>query len=384
MRKLALPLRVDFSMAPLAFFFIFILGCSSPKPEDIRIGLILDNIPNILTTHEGPMLAVKLVNDAGGLEVAGKRHTISVSMTPGIGQPEEATQAALKLINQDHVIGFVGPSLSRNAIPVASVAENARIPMISPMSTNPETTANRRFVFRIAFTDPFQGQVLARFAREDLRAKTAAVLFDETDTYAKGIAVYFQSTFKQTGGEVPAFMPFTPDVKDFGTIAAKLAQVKPDVIFLPSAMDQHLELQVKALKSNGLRAQLLGSDICLGEHLKINPDFEGAFFSDHWSTKISTPESVAFIKNFQQVYGKDPDSIAANGFDAMQILLTSIQHAGGIDPLSIRQAIVDLPPFVGVSGMIDYQDTGDPIKSVYIMKLSHGELLAHKRIDPRK
>jgi branched-chain amino acid transport system substrate-binding protein len=157
-------------------------ACAPVAPPDqqtseIRIGLLATLSGSSAetagkSTVEGAQLAVKRANDAGGVSVGGSKQRVTLVVEDDQDRAEAAIDAARKLISQQSVSAIVGPQFSRNAIPVAGVAESARVPMISPASTRPETTAGKRYVFRAAFTDPFQGRVLARIARDELKAET--------------------------------------------------------------------------------------------------------------------------------------------------------------------------------------------------------------------
>jgi branched-chain amino acid transport system substrate-binding protein len=194
------------------------------------------------------------------LDVGRRKLKVMLLVEDDQDRAELAARAAQKLINQDKVAALVGPSLSRNAIPVADVAEGARIPMISPNSTNPATTAGKKYAFRVDFIDPFQGRVIARFARDELHAQTAAVLYDVASAYNKGIAEVFRQVFAEAGGQVVAFESYTTDART--NLAAQLGRVRasaPQLVFLPNYADE-IPIQVEQARQAGIGATLLGSD----------------------------------------------------------------------------------------------------------------------------
>jgi len=188
--------------------------CSRPphKRAEIRIGVLIDRTdPADVFTVDAAHFAVAAVNDAGGLDVGAETHHVVLLIEDMKTTPGEAVNAARRLVHQQEVVAVVGPSKSHYAIPVANVAENARVPMISPASTNPRTTAGKKFVFRVAYLDSFQSQVLARFALEQLHTLTVAVLYDVANAYSKGIAIVFKQTFEAAGGQVVFYRLVCPE-----------------------------------------------------------------------------------------------------------------------------------------------------------------------------
>ena len=188
--------------------FASLTGClpnnSQPASDEIRIGVLAEitgSIPNVgKSTVDAANMAAQEINDSGGLKVGNKNLKIVLVVEDIQDNPETAVAMAEKLINQENVVAIIGPQASRNAIPVSLVAENSQMPMISPWSTNPDTTLGKKYVFRVAFIDPFQGQVMARFSFEELKATKVAVLFDAASPYNSGIAEIYKQVFEAAGG----------------------------------------------------------------------------------------------------------------------------------------------------------------------------------------
>jgi len=211
----------------------------SQTPPDITIGLIAPLSGELAETVgqetvRGAKLAVSEVNGAGGLEVGDVRRQVVLAIADDRDSPDEAVAAATRLINEKNVVALVGLPLSRIAIPVADVAEGAGIPAVSSWSTHPQTTAGKKFVFRVAFTDDFQGRVIARFSRETLRANTAAVLYDIASDYNRGLAEIFRREFEAIDGRVVAFESYTTDERDFGGQLRQIRDSGAEVLFLPN------------------------------------------------------------------------------------------------------------------------------------------------------
>jgi len=241
---------------------VVLVGCSTTQPQEteIRIGVIAPltgEIPNVGTsTKEAAEMAVQQINDAGGLEVAGEKYKITIFIEDNQDKAEAAVAAAQRLINQESVVAIVGPQASRNAIPVSDVAESAGIPMISPWSTNPDTTAGKQYVFRVAFIDPFQGQVMARFVFEELDKHKAAVLYDIASAYNRGIAEIFKQIVTEAGGQVVAFESYTTGEQDFSAQMARILESEAEVLFLPNYYNE-VPMQVQQALEAGIAANII-------------------------------------------------------------------------------------------------------------------------------
>jgi len=231
--------------------------------ETIKIGVIAEitgTIPVVgQSTVNAAKLAVQEINDAGGLVVGDRQLQVELMIEDNEDKKEKAVSVAQKLINQSGVVAIVGPQASRNAIPVASVAEEAHVPMISPWSTNPETTAGKLYVFRVAFIDPFQGRVMARFVIEELNSQKAAVLYDVASEYNKGIAEIFRQVYEDAGGQVVAFETYTTGETDFEAQLGRIKASGAQVLFLPNYYNE-VPLQVRQARDVGVEAAIIGSD----------------------------------------------------------------------------------------------------------------------------
>lgn len=214
------------------------ISCGGEQEKEFRIGLIAPITGNIPTVGESTINAAQLVvdqiNDAGGLEVAGETYKVVLLIEDDEDKADIASRKALILFNQREAVALVGPQASRNAIPASIVAQRAQIPMISPWSTNPETTLNKEWVFRAGFIDPFQGGVLARFLRDQLEAKTGAVIFDVASVYNRDLANVFKSSFEGLGGEIVAFETYTADAPDITQQLSRVKDSGAEVLFLPN------------------------------------------------------------------------------------------------------------------------------------------------------
>lgn len=358
----------------------------SPPPE-VRVGLIAGFTGETAaaigqSSTEAAQLATQEVNRNGGLKVGNRKHAVTLILADDRNSPEEAVKVAQKLINQENAIAIVGPYISREAIPVAQVVENAQIPMISPTSTNPKTTANKQYVFRVVFTDDFQGRVMANFASGELKVTKAAVLYDIASDYNRSIAEIFKQVFEQQGGQIVAFETYTTDTnQDFRPQLQRIRDSGAEVLFLPN-YEQEVYLQAKQARELGIQVPLLGSDTWDALKPSTHPQLEGAFFSTNYAPDPTNAKNQAFIKAYRELYQHEPDNVAALTYDAFGLLFEAIESQGNIEPIKIREGLSQIQQFTGASGTAEFAGSGDPIKSAAIMQIKTGKSIFYKSVAP--
>jgi len=362
-------------------------GCAPKEANDIRIGVNAEITGSKPTVGDSCKKAAELlaaqVNADGGLKVGDQKWPITLFIEDNEDKPESAAAVAKKLISQNNVLAILGPNASGNAIPAARICEDAKVIMISPWSTNPKTTENLKYVFRACFLDDFQGEVMAKFAWDNLKAKNAAVLYDVASEYNKGIAEFFKKSFEKMGGKVVAFESYTKDDKDFSSQLTKIKAANADVLFLPNYYNE-VPLQAQQARRLGLTCAIIGSDSWgSDELLKLGgKDLEGCFFSTHYAPDIATEKAQKFIKAYEAKYGKKPDDVAALTYDSVQLLVTAIAKAGAVDRQKVRDALATIPEFEGVTGKMKFTGTGDPIKSAVILQIKDGKFAYHDSVSP--
>ncbi len=363
------------------------LGCGAKEDKEIRLGVNAELTGSKPTVGDSCQKAAELlasqVNQAGGLKVGAKSYPIKLFIEDNEDKAESAAAAAQKLISQNNVLAILGPNASGNAIPAARICEDARVIMVTPWSTNPKTTEGKKFVFRACFIDDFQGQVMAKFARENLKAPTAAVLYDVASEYNKGIAEYFKQFFEAAGGKVVAFQSYTKDDKDFSSQLTTIKIAAPAVLFLPNYYNE-VPLQVQQARRLGITCPIIGSDSWGSQELLHlgGADLEGCFFSTHYAPDIATPTAQKFIQDYEAKYGKKPDDVAALTYDAGKLLAAAITQAGSLDRQKVRDALASIREFDGVTGKMQFKGTGDPIKSAVILNIKDGAFKYYSTVQP--
>lgn len=356
---------------------MIIVGCRATTPPTIPIGAIVPLTGDVaqtsgIPTVEGIQLAIDQVNANGGITLDDIPHQITLITADDQDDPNRAVAEANRLINQQNIVALVGVPLSRMAIPVADVAEHAKVPMISSKSTNPATTEDKSYIFRATFTDTFQGQVLATLAAQELGLKRAAVLFDVASNYNQYLAHLFQEEFTARGGEVVAFESYLTGATDFSEQLAIIAAAQPEVLFLPNYPAEVL-IQAQQARALGIEAVLIGGDAWSGLKDVSDPSLAGALYTTDWALDLNTPASKAFIEAYRAAYDALPTSAAALGYDAAQLILQAIATTGSTDARAIRQYLANDLEYNGVTGKIKFANSGDPIKGAVVVRIEGGD-----------
>jgi branched-chain amino acid transport system substrate-binding protein len=347
-------------------------GCPHGTAADtpIVLGLIAyQGIPFGSSTGSAVVQAAQLaadeVNRAGGIELHGSRRAIKLAVEQCAPTPEAALASAERLINQENVAAIVGPHWSREALPVADVAERAHVPLIATGSTHPKLTEGRKYIFRIPFTDALQGQVLATFARDDLNARRAALLYDASDPYMTNLAVIFSRVFEQRGGQVVATETYTPDANtNFSTQLHRIRRQKPDVLLLPNLTEDAIA-QARQARALGITATLLGTDMWRTDG--VTSDLDGAYFTK--PTAFDEERYAALSAAFDKAFKSKPGTEAVETYDAFGLLFAAIRFRGDAAPDAIRQGLYDMGPYPGVTGPIDYVTDGSPARNLAVLEV---------------
>ncbi|MBF0487915.1 MAG: ABC transporter substrate-binding protein [Nitrospirae bacterium] len=378
----------------LLFVALTMSGCNQAKDDAIHIGVIAEltgDIPAVgASCKNAAEMAVKAVNDTGGIDIGGKKYPLKLQIEDSAGRSDQAASAAQKLITRDKVIAIIGPNASSGAIPASEIAETSKVPLISPWSTNPKTTLDPRtgkqktYVFRACYMDSFQGRVLAAFAMGELKAKRAAVLYDVASEVLKGQAEVFKATFEEKGGAITGFETYTTGNKDFTVQMTKIKNDNPDLIFLPTYYSD-VPLQVQQARRFGMNVPILGSD-AWGSHDLLGlcgKDCDGSYFSSHFSANSTAPGVKKFVDDYKALYGSIPDDVAALTYDSFGILFEAMRKSGKPASEDIKNAIQKITGFQGVTGTITFHEgSGDPEKSVVILQIKDGEFKWFADIKP--
>lgn len=372
----------------------FGFAAGGAEGDVIKIGFNIPLTGDIPKVGEASKFAAEMIlediNSAGGLMVGDTAYQLEFVYEDNESKAESAVSAALKLIEQDGVIAIIGPNSSKQAVPAGQVANDNRTPMISPWSTNPNTTLDRPWVFRAAFLDPFQGPVAANFAAKQFGADTSAVLFALANDYSKGLAEIFKDVWSKEYGEVVAYESYGDGDQDFSAQLTKIIAADPDFIFLPDNYNE-VALIVQQAADLGWDGPFMGSD-AWGSAELVNlagDDIKGHYFSTHYAAAGAVGATKDFIDRYEATYGYTPDDVAALTWDAVGIILEALKGTGGLsgdimaDRAAVKDAISAITTYEGITGKMQFDDQGDPIKSAVVVQVSDsGEFTFVASVDP--
>lgn len=358
---------------------LFVAACGreqaggSEATAPIRVGhfasLTGDTATFGRSTDNGIRMKIEEVNGAGG--VLGRPLDLVTEDDRSI--TEEARTAAQKLLQRDEVVALLGEVASSRSLAAAPEAQRAHVPMISPASTNPRVTEVGDYVFRACFIDPFQGAVMAKFARETLGADRVAILFDFKQDYSVGLADFFRKTFEAQGGKIVADERYTSGDIEFRAQLTKIRATHPDAVFVPGYYTE-AGLIAKQARELGIDVPLLGGDGWDSTRtLEIGGSaVEGSYFSNHYAADSDSPLVQEFVKKYRSKYGEVPDAMAVLGYDAAGILVDALDRAGTTEGPALRDAIAATKDYPGVSGTISMDPQRNARKDAVVIEIKDG------------
>ncbi|HEX2123314.1 MAG TPA: ABC transporter substrate-binding protein [Thermoanaerobaculia bacterium] len=322
-------------------------------------------------TVQGVKLAAEEINAAGG--VLGRK--IRLVVEDDQGRPEQAASVVTKLITSDNVVAVIGENSSTNSLAAAPIAQSNGVPMISPSSTNPAVTEKGDYIFRVCFTDPYQGKALATFAKNDLNLDTAAILIDKKSDYSVGLAEFFEKEFVALGGRIVATQSYSAGDTEFRPQLTAIKASSPKMLFIPGFYTEVGQIAIHA-RDLGITAPLVGGDgwdspvvIEIG-----GQSVNGSYFSDHYFVGDPRPLVQDFVTKIRERHNKNPEANAALGYDALYVLVNAIRRANGLDRKAIRDQIAATKDHQGVSGTITMGPDRNPIKPVAMIKIENGQM----------
>ncbi len=372
-------------------------GCGKAAEEEgaaateVKIGINYELTGGVATygqaSVDGIQMAFDEINEAGGIN--------GMKIVPVVldnkSDSAEATSLATRLMTQDGVVACLGPATSGNFMATIPVATDNGIPVISASATADEGVTMdadgnvNDYVFRLCFNDSFQGITMANFALNNLSAKSAVLIQDQSSDYAKGLAKNFVETFEAAGGTIVAKEGYVTDDKDFKAILTNIKAEKFDVIFLPGYYKE-AGLIIKQARELGITAPILGAD---GFDSEVLLQLAGAealnnvYFSNHYSNLDQDPMVQDFITKFKAKYDAEPNAFHALGYDLGKYIADAIERAGSTDPEAIKEALASTENFTGVTGTFSMGADHNPIKSIVVIGLENGVQATSVKVEPK-
>jgi branched-chain amino acid transport system substrate-binding protein len=385
-------------MAALVAVVVVAAGLSCKKDSDQAqsADIVLGHVASLtgdtatfgVSCEEGVRLALDEINS--GAKPLGK--TVKVITEDDRSNPDEAKTVTEKLINKDRAVAIIGEIASSRSIAMAPVCQDAKIPMLSPGSTNPKVTEVGDYIFRACFIDPFQGTAMANFAMNNLKMKRFAVLYAVNSDYSVGLKDYFEQAVKKAGGEIVSELSYTEKSdKDFHSQLTKIRDSNPDAIYC-SGYYTEAGLIAQQARDLGIKVPLMGGDGWDSDQtIKVGKDaINGCYFSNHYSPDEKKPQVQAFVAAYEARYKnpdgtpKVPDAMAILGYDATKLMADAITRAGSTDGTKIRDALAATKDFQGAGGAITIDENRNAKKAIVILKIEDGRFTFVTSIEPPK
>jgi branched-chain amino acid transport system substrate-binding protein len=363
----------------LAIASVSLMGCNSTTQEvqdTIKIGYVGalsgDSAVWGQAGLNGMKLTAKDINSKGG--ILGRQ--VEIIGLDGRGQPVDSVNAFNKLIDSDNVLCVVGTNFSSCNIPMASVADEKKVPLIGTAVSNPQVTVDANGVlhpysFRIGFIDPFQGQVLASFAIKKLGAKTAATITDIGSDYSTGLTQYFIDNFTKEGGQIVAKVQGHSGDNDFRAQLSKIAPTKPDILFIPWIY-KDVALIANQARELGIKSVFLGGDGWDSKELltMAGTALEGCYYTSQasFANPITKPYYDEYMKEYNNLV---PETEALFAHDGLYWIKDALERAGKVDRTALKDALETTSNFQGLMGTMTIDPkTHNPNKpcSVYQIK----------------
>lgn len=317
------------------------------------------------STDKGIRLAIKEINAAGGIN----GRPVELITYDTKGDSGEAGRVVTRLVTNDKVAAVLGEVASSRSMAGGAVCQQYKVPMISPSSTNLGVTRGRDYVFRVCFTDDFQTYGIAKFLHDDLKLTKAAILYDQSQAYSKGVRDDFTKAFKSMSGEVVADQAYSGGDTDYSAQLNAIKATGAEILMVPGYYTEGGNIAIQARKA-GLTIPLIGGDGWDSSELgKIaGKDIEGSYYSNH--SAPDQPEMKSFISKFKAEYGAaTPDALAGLGYDAANLLFDAMKRSKSLEGKDLKTAIAATKDFPGVTGKISIDENRNAKKALVIVKM---------------
>jgi branched-chain amino acid transport system substrate-binding protein len=361
-------------------------GCSKPaNTNEIVVGeygsLTGPDANFGQSTDKGIKLAVDQINAGGG--IYGKKIVLKVD--DDACNVTQATDDVLKLIQQDHAVAILGEVASSRSLAGGKIAQELGVPMISPSSTNPSVTQGRPMVSRVCFVDSFQGYVGAKFVHDTLKLTHGAVLYDSGEAYSNGLKSDFIKAFQNMGGTIDAEQAYAGSDHEFAAQLNAIKDKNPQFVYMPGYYSV-LGTVIPEARKMGLNVPFIGGDGWVSDEVmkQVGKPLDGCYFTDHYDKQDDRPEVKKFLESYRATYHAEPDSMAALGYDAANLLFAAMKKSPSLDGKDLSAAINSTTDFHGVTGIITIDADRNARKAAVIQKIEDGTYTAFAHVEPAK
>lgn len=361
------------------FLALMLAFGAAASAESVKVGLIAPLTGEVAVYGNAVKEAVQLYID--DFNAADHPFDINLIIYDDKGDPTEAMNAYNKLVYQDDIAVLLGPVTSSPTFGVAEASVDDGIPALTPTATHPDVTTYGNNFFRACFEDPFQGGSMAKFASSELKATTAAIIYNNADAYSIGLRDAFMKTAEEVGLTVTTTEAYGASDIDFRAQLTNIIKTNPDVLFIPYYYNVTYMIcsQARELGYTGTFLGVDGTDGVLAIEGADVSVFDGMYFANHYSADSDSPVTQAFIKEYTDKYGATPNALAALGYDGAMIVCDALERVNNdgvkIDGESSYEAIIEAlraTEVDGVTGHITFDENNNPIKTLSIIQIKDG------------
>lgn len=369
----------------IAFCLTLLLAGTAMAADTVKVGVYLPITGGNAVGGQLELDGVKLAHKQTPT-ILGKK--VELVVVDNKSDKVEAANAVKRLVEKDKVNAIVGTYGSSLAMAGGEVAEKAKVPMVGTSCTNPLVTQGKKFSFRVCFIDPFQGAGAAAYAKDVLKAKKAACLIEVTEDYSVGLSSFFERSFTKNGGKIVAKLNYQKGDQDFTAQLTEIISKKPDVLYIPANFAEGAIIMRQA-RELGAKFNILGGDAMDNpEIVKIGgksvEGFSYTTFAYAPEMPKMNPTQKKFTENWRKAFkGKEPNALAACGYDAYMIIMDAIKRSNSTDPQKIAAALAATKGFAGVTGLTTINKTHDAEKSVGIMQIKNGKRIFLTVVNPK-
>jgi branched-chain amino acid transport system substrate-binding protein len=320
-----------------------------------------------ISSERGARMAVEEVNRSGG--VKGKR--LELVVLDDQGKADEAGNAVARLIDVNHALAVMGEVASTLSLVGGRIAQRRGVPMVSPSSTNPKVTQVGDYVFRVCFLDPFQGFVMAKFARQNLKLTRVAIFKDVRNDYSIGLAEAFRRAFRRMGGSIVAEESYSAGDSEFSAQLTKIKAQEPEALYVPGYYTDVGAIARQARRL-GITVPLMGGDGWESPELRNigGKDIIGSYYSNHFAPDNPTPSAKRFIAAYRARYGEAPAALTSLGYDAVLVIADAMRRAPELTPRAIRDALATTSDFAASTGSLTLDAQRNPVKPAVVVRVT--------------
>ena len=393
--------KMKLSVLMLAFVMLF-TACGNNnaanenenvESDEIIIGALGPLTGNVaiygIAATNGTKIAIDEINEAGG--ILGKQ--VKLVLEDEKGDAQEAMNVYNKLV-EDGAVAIIGDITSGPTLAIADLANRDNMLLITPTGTQLDITEGRPSVFRVAFTDPFQGRMLAQYAKDTLGASTAGILANTSNDYSQGVKEAFMAEAENLGLEIVANESYGAADRDFRVQLTTIASQNPDVLLIPDYYET-IALIAPQAREVGIESQFIGPDGWDGITAQLTTGLsdegltaealqsvEGAIFTNHYSLDDPNENIQNFIAKYNELHGENPASFSALGYDAAYMVKQAIEEAGSTDSDAIIDAMKNIN-YEGLTGSIKFDENNNPVKAISMIEVNEGEYKLESVVEPQ-